>query len=397
MSIEPIASEWSFPPGTTYLNHGSFGPAPRSVQAAREDFQRRLNAQPMDFFLRQLPPLLIAARAKLAAFIGAAPEDLVFVDNATVGMNVVAASVALRPGDEVLLNDHEYGAVHRLWESKCQAAGARLVVATLPCPLRSADELVDSLFAAVTDRTRLLVFSHITSPTAVIFPAAEICRRARQRGLTVCIDGPHAVAMLPLDMNSLDSDFYTASCHKWLSAPFGCGFLYVHPRRQAEVRPAIISWGRTLEGDEPGWRDEFHWLGTRDTAAWLAVPAAIDFLERFGLAEFRRRTHALARHARQRLEALVVRRHGELEPIVPDDGTAAPHETQEQWYGSMAAVPLPPGEAEPLQLALWKKHGIEVPIVSWSGRRLIRVSCHLYNSEAHIDRLLHALESEWEA
>ncbi len=340
----------------------------------------------MDFFLRQLPPLFITARARLADFVGAGADDLVFVDNATVGMNVVAASVELRPGDEVLLNDHEYGAVTRLWEHKCRAAGAKAVIQRLPQPLRTTDELVDSIFAAATDRTRLLVFSHITSPTAVIFPAAEICRRARARGIPTCIDGPHAVAMLPLNLGALDCDYYTASCHKWLSAPFGSGFLYVHPRRQATVGPAIVSWGRTLEGDSPGWRDEFHWLGTRDTTAWLSVPAAIDFLEGVGLDEFRRDTHETARYARQRISDLTAGRSArDLEPLVPDDPA---------WYGSMAAMPLPPGEAEPLMRVLWAKHGIEVPIIDWSGRRLIRVSCHLYNSRADVDRLVEGLKAE---
>ncbi len=389
-TLTDIASQWSFPQGTTYLNHGSFGPSPRCVQQAREALQRRLEAQPMDFLLRLLPPLFIAARARLAAFVGASADDLVFVDNATVGMNVVAASVELRPGDEVLCNDHEYGAVTRLWEHKCQAAGAKLIVQRLPQPLRTADELVDAIFAAATGCTRLLVFSHITSPTAVIFPAAKICRRARERGIPVCIDGPHAVAMLPLDLRALDCDYYTASCHKWLSAPFGSGFLYVHPHQQTAVRPAVISWGRTLEGDSPSWRDEFHWLGTRDTTAWLSVPAAIDFLESVGLDEFRRRTHELARYARQRIGELTADLSAggaavNLEPLVPDDPA---------WYGSMAAMPLPPGEAEPLMRTLWERHGIEVPIIDWAGRRLIRVSCHLYNTRADVDRLVEALGKE---
>jgi len=416
-----VARQWSFPPGTIYLNHGSFGPSPRVVQEVREELQRRLEAQPMDFFLRQLPPLLIEARARLAEFVGAEAGNLVFVDNATVGMNVVAASVELRPGDEVLCNDHEYGAMLRIWERKCQAAGAKLVVQRLPYPLQTTEELIESVLAAASDRTRLLVFSHITSPTAIIFPAAELCRRASQLGIPVCIDGPHAVAMLPLDLESLGCDFYTASCHKWLSAPFGSGFLYIHPRRQETVRPAIISWGRTLDGDEPSWRDEFHWLGTRDTTAWLTVPAAIDFLENFGVERFRRETRELAHYARQRIEELVrdldASGTADFVPLVPDVGHVdvghvskrapapeepsvghvwkrAPLTSDPAWYGSMTAVPLPAGECEPLQRALWEKHGIEVPIVDHGGRRLIRVSCHLYNTARQIDHLLDALDAE---
>jgi isopenicillin-N epimerase len=379
VSNSKLAEEWSFPEGVTYLNHGSFGPPPRCVREARREFQRRLDAQPMDFFLRQFPREWIATRKRLAAFVGADADDLIMVDNATVGMNIVAASVELRPGDEVLCNNHEYGAVLRIWERACRRSGAKLVVPELPFPFRSPEELADKLLQGINRRTRLLVFSHVTSPTAVVFPAERLCRAARQAGVAVCIDGPHAVAMRPLDLKSLDCDFYTASCHKWLSAPFGSGFLYVHPRWQAAIQPAIVSWGRVAEGEESSWRNEFQWLGTRDPSAWLSVTAAINFLEQGGLEDFRRGTHELARYAREQVTRLTG-----LEPPVPDD---------DAWYGSMATLPLPPGEAEPLQRDLWQKHGIEAPIIDWSRQRWIRVSCHLYNREADVDRLVAALRN----
>ena len=191
------------------------------------------------------------------------------------------------------------------------------------------------MWTRVTPRTRLIVVSHVTSPTAIIVPIAEICRRARAAGIAVCVDGPHAPAMIPIDLTSLDCDYYTASCHKWLSAPFGSGFLYVHPRAQSGVRPAIVSWGRTPAGEAPSWRDEFHWTGTRDPAAVLSIPAAIDFFESLGPAEFRRRTHALARHLREQITSLTG-----LPPLTPDS---------EACYASMVAVPLPAGAAQPLQ------------------------------------------------
>jgi isopenicillin-N epimerase len=379
---EDFASQWSFPPGVTYLNHGSFGPPPRCVREARQEFQRRLDNQPMDFFLRQLPGELLATRRKLAEFVGCDADDLVMADNATTAMNIVAATVELRPGDQVLCNNHEYGAVLRLWERVCGRTGAKLVVADLPPPLRSVDELVDAMLSSITSRTRLLVFSHVTSPTAVVFPAAQVCKAARQREVAVCIDGPHAVAMLPFELRSLDCDFYCASCHKWLSAGFGSGFLYVNPRWHPTVRPAIVSWGRTPLGEEPSWRDEFHWLGTRDPSAWLSVTAAIEFLQETSVDDFRRRTHELACYARWKISELTG-----LEPLVADDAA---------WYGSMITLPLPPGEAEPLQRAIWEVHGIEVPVIDWPpdgkpSRRWIRVSCHLYNDEEQINRLAGAL------
>jgi isopenicillin-N epimerase len=380
--------EWLLPGEVTYLNHGSFGPAPKVVQEARQAWTDRLQRQPMDFFLRQMEPALDAATERLAQFVGADAGDLVFVDNATAGMNIVAASVPLSPGDEVLLTDHEYGAVVRLWRKVCQRSGANLVVQKLPQPLTDSEEVAAEFLKGVTDRTRLIVVSHVTSPTAVILPVADICRAARERRIPICIDGPHALAMLPVNLNGLDCDFYTASCHKWLCAPFGTGFLYVAKRRQQQVEPAVVSWGGSVAGRPKSWKDEFHWIGTRDPAGFLSVPAAIEFLDLCGLDMFRRETHALAQYARERIAKLTG-----LEPFIPDS---------RDWYGSMIALPLPPGDSlppkpgyrDPLQDRLWDESRIEVPIVHWHDRRFVRVSCHLYNSREDVDRLVEALAKE---
>ncbi len=379
-STNAWAGRWTLRPDTVYLNHGSFGPSPDCVIEASRQFQRRLESQPMDFLIRELGPLLADARRQLGRLVGVSADDLVFVDNATFGMNVVAASFPLQAGDEVLLNDHEYGAVFRVWEAACQRAGARVVRRPLPLPVRSADEAVQTLLAGVTPRTRLLVTSHVTSPTALVLPIEAICREAQQRGVAVCVDGPHAVAMRPIDLQSLDCDFYTASCHKWLSAPFGSGFLYVHARRQAAVRSPVVSWGRPLASESASWRDELVWLGTRDPSAYLAVPAAIAFLDEVGWTRFREQTHTLAQYARAALADLTG-----LTPLTPDD---------DAWYGSMVAAALPPGEAEALHQSLRARYGIEIPVIDWQGQRLIRVSCHLYNTQRHIDALIEALAAE---
>lgn len=368
--------EWALAAGVTYLNNGSFGPTPRCVSAARRRWMDVVEADPQDFFVRQLGPRLAECRRQLGELVGTHADNLVLVENASVAMNIVAASVRLQPGDEVLTNDHEYGAVLRLWERVCRRAGAKLVVQPLPVPISSAEEVVATLFAAASERTKLLVVSHITSPTAIVFPVEAICRRAREHGILTAIDGPHAVAMLDVNLDRLDCDYYTASCHKWLCGPLGTGFLYAHPREQSAVEPALVSWGRTLEGDTTSWRDEFNWVGTRDPSAFMAISAAIELLNRVGLGAFRERTHVLARYARQQLVA----RLG-AEPLVSDDP---------QWYGSMVSVRLPDGSAESLQRALWERHKIEVPIVTWQGRRLIRPSCHLYTWREDIDRLVDA-------
>lgn len=359
----------------------------------------------MDFFMRQFDRRLEDARERLAAFVGCRAGHLLFVDNATFGMNVVARTVPLAAGDEVLMTDHEYGAVLRIWRQRCQAMGASLVIGKLPQPLTAADEVVAELFAGATPRTKLLVVSHVTSKTAVILPLRKICARARELGIPVCVDGPHAPAMVPVEIDRLGCDFYAASCHKWLSAPFGSGFLYVHPRWQQSAQPSIVSWGRTLSGQSSGWMDDFIWSGTRDPSAFLAVPAAIEFLEDLlagdsreiaeiggdpatvdGIQVFRDHGHALAQQARLQISEFTG-----LEPLVPDSP---------EWHGTMISLPLPDSVREapaeymhPLQEALWEKFRIEVPVVNWQGRRFIRVSCHLYNSATDIDYLTDALRA----
>ena len=371
-----FASHWDIRPDTLYLNHGSFGPPPKIVRQARLKWISELDRQPMDFFVRRFEPGWRNARAKLAEFISAPADSLIFVENATAGMNVVADSFQLHPGDEVVLTDHEYGAVARIWERACRRVGACLTTARLPLPFTSVEETVESLFSQTSHSTRLIVVSHITSPTAVILPVREICRRARERGIAVCIDGPHAPAQIPLDVAALGCDFYAASCHKWLSAPFGSGFLYVAKEHQPRIRPPVLSWGRLPPLPLDSWSDEFCWSGTRDPSAYLSIPNAIEFIQSAGLEFFQSGAHALAQYARQQLVAVT-----KLDPIVPDSPA---------WYGSMAHVPLPPGDRAKLQDALWEQHGIEVPIVDWNGRRYIRVSCHLYNSPEQIDRLVAA-------
>ncbi|MBI3863112.1 MAG: aminotransferase class V-fold PLP-dependent enzyme [Planctomycetia bacterium] len=413
----PWRELWSLQPGVTYLNHGSFGPPPKSVEAARGQWIARLDGNPMDFFVRQMEGHLEQARHCLGGVFGTSGDNLLFVDNATFAMNIVAAGFPLEAGDEVLATNHEYGAVLRIWRGRCKDRGARFVVQKLPESFRSADEVVDSLFAGVTERTRLIVVSHITSPTALILPVAEICRRARSQGIRVCIDGPHALAAVPVNLDGLDCDFYCASCHKWLSAPFGAGFLYVHPRWKQTVRPVVVSWGDSLSGRPHSWQDEFVWSGTRDPSPFLATTAAIEFFSRanqgpgsecgltgvaipesvhegdwsrhdcekpVGINVFRAVSRDLVATARHAILAVT-----QLEPI----GTP-------EWYRTMITMPLPDsvseiphGHMHPLQAALWEQNQIEVPIVSWNGRRHIRVSCHLYNDETELQYLTSALRA----
>ena len=372
--------EWPIRSDTLYLNHGSFGPTPRRVLKSREAWQQQLAAQPMDFFIRRFEPAWLSARDRLAGFIGTAPDNVAFVENSAASMGVVANTFPLGRGDEVLLTDHEYGAVLRVWQRACEAVGAKLRIARLPDMIESADQVADALMCEATEQTRLIVVSHVTSPTAIVLPVKRICASARQRGIAVCIDGPHAPAQLPLVIDELGCDFYTASLHKWVSAPFGSGFVFVDPKWQPVVKPPVLSWGRQPPQQPTRWWEEFVWCGTRDPSAYLATPAAIELLEEVGLDAFRKRTHQLARYARQRLTELT-----QLDPQRPDSS---------EWYGSMASVPLPPGERYKLQQRLWQEHHIEVPVIEHNGQRSLRVSCHLYTSHGDIDTLITALAAE---
>lgn len=371
---------WDLDPGTIYLNHGSFGPPPRSVRVARQAFQDAMDRQPMDFLVRQYESHWFHARRVLARFIESDVDDLALVPNATYAMNVVADSLRLAAPDRVVLTNHEYGAVRRIWERATERAGCDPpLTIRLPDRIESSEQVVAALEAQLPAHTRLLVVSHITSPTAIILPVREIAEMARRRGVLLAIDGPHAPAQVDVSLRQIAPDFYTASCHKWLSAPLGSGFLYVSPSHQDAIRPPILSWGRLRPRVPEAWFDEFIWTGTADASALFAIPAAIEFMEQFGLESFRRTTHELARYAgRQLLSRL---------------GTRLPIPDSEQWYGSMLNIPLKPLDAPNLQRRLWEQAQIEIPVIDFEGKQSIRVSCHLYNSESDIESLISALES----
>lgn len=403
---EPSATEpspwrrlWNLPDDVAYLNHGSFGPSPIVVQQSYERWTRQLEQQPMNFFIREMEPALEESLAILANFVGTSRGNLVFVDNATFGMNIVAASTRLNTDDEVLVNDQEYGAVTRLWRRTCQQAGARLVTCELPASEFNNEAIVESIFARVTSRTKLIVVSHVTSPTALVMPVEEICRRAKELGIPVCIDGPHAVAMLPLNLRKLDCDFYTASCHKWLSAPFGSGFLYVAPRQQKRIQPALVSWGGSIGGRQPSWKDEFNWLGTRNPAAFLTTADAIRFLTsttssqsdvrtheagpaepRTMLDEFQQRSRQLTQLATSELRRTIDARPLILEDSLRNDSMVS-FVLPEELFPTESSVGKA-GHRHPLQDWLWQQRRIEIPIVAWGDQLLIRVSAHLYNSQA---------------
>ncbi|HEV8354216.1 MAG TPA: aminotransferase class V-fold PLP-dependent enzyme [bacterium] len=363
-------------PDVIFLNHGSFGACPRPVFAAYQRWQRELERQPVEFLGRRFPVLMHAARAALAAYVGTRADNLVYVPNATVGLNVVARSLALRAGDEVLGTDHEYGALDRTWTFICERRGARYVKAAVPVPVRSARQVADAIWARVTPRTRVLFCSHIAAPTALIFPVREIVRRARAAGILTVIDGAHAPGQIPLHLDALGADFYAGNCHKWMCAPKGAGFLFARPEVQPLLSPLVVSWGwRSERPSGSPFVDEQEWQGTRDVAAYLAVPAAIEFLRRHRWDKVRARCHALA----ARLRGGLLRAGGG--PLSPDS---------DRWYAQMVSVRLPAADAEAFQQRLYERFRIEVPVLSWNGMTLIRGSVQAYNSGADVRALLDA-------
>src|SRR5579859_7070092 len=288
---EPIAAagrDYLLRPGVVFLNHGSFGACPRPVFETYQRWQRELEGEPVEFLARRLDGLLADARAALAKFVGTEADNLVFVPNATHAMNIIARSLDLRPGDEVLGTTHEYGAVDRTWRFMCEQHGAQYRKAAVSLPVTTAEALVEQVWSGVTERTRVLVISHITSPTALIFPVAELCRRARQHGLLSVVDGAHAPGHVDLDLDAIGATYYTGNCHKWLCAPKGAGFLYVRRDRQELIRPPVISHGANSRRTDP--------------SNVLAVPDAIKFIGSQlpgGWKSVMKRNHDLAVAARQ--------------------------------------------------------------------------------------------------
>ncbi len=380
--MSDLRSEFLLRPDVVFLNHGSFGACPRPVFDEYQRLQRELEAEPVDFLhtARTLPGRLAAARAELAAFVGAQRDDLVFVPNATWGGNVVARSLRLSPGDEVLTTDHEYGAMERTWTFACEKAGASLVRSRLPLPLGEPQAAVDAVWRGVGSRTRVLVISHITSPTALVLPVAELVRRAREQDILTFIDGAHAPGQVPLDLDALGADFYTGNCHKWLLSPKGAGFLHVRRDRQDMIEPLAVSWG--WRADQPGpsrFVDEHDWTGTRDPSACLSVPAALAFRREHDWDRVMAGCRDLTREARRLLLAAT--------------GQTAPC-PEEPWLAQMAAVPLPAVDPVRLGTALRERHRIEVPVTMHDGKPWLRVSLQAYNSLRDIEMLVAALRSE---
>jgi isopenicillin-N epimerase len=386
-----LLREWPLDPDAVYLNHGTVGVTPRAVLAAQTAIRDQLETHPSRHILRDVVPMLgeegdgrlRAAARQVAAFFSARGDDLVFVENDTTGINAVLQSFDLCPGDDVLVMDTTYGGVRQAVVHVCRRTGASMVAADHPCPIRSAEQVVQAVEQAITPRTRLAVVDHIVSETGVVMPVRELVALCHQRGARVVVDGAHVPGQLALDIPSIGADWYAANLHKWAFAPRSCGILWAAPDAQRDLHPAVVSWNL-----DHGFTREFDWTGTRDPSAFLAAPAGLAFLERLGFARARAYNHDLL----WRGLGLLAERFARW---APDDErqTIAP----ESMSGSMTAFRLPlalgrdTAAARRLRDALLFDHSIEVQVIAWRERLWMRVSVQVYNELADFERLAAAV------
>src|SRR5271157_889975 len=378
-TIQNLRNDFLIDPKVIFLNHGSFGATPIPVFESYQRWQRELEKQPVEFLGRRATDLLANARQILANYLGTKRDNLVFVMNATVGLNTVARSLKLSNDDEVLSSDHEYGAIDRTWRFLSQKDGFKYINHSISLPVTTPNDFVNSFWKSVTPKTRVIFLSQITSPTAMIFPVHEICIKARSEGILTVIDGAHAPGQIDLSLDKLGADFYSGNLHKWLCAPKGSGFLYARPEVQHLIEPLVVSWGWESENPGPSrFVDYQEWTGTRDISAFLAVPDAVCYQEQHHWDQVKTYCHALASDARRRITTITG-----MEPFYPDSET---------WYAQMGSAPLPANlDINFLKSRLYDDYNIEIPVIKWNGHNILRYSFQAYNTMEDVSALESAL------
>jgi isopenicillin-N epimerase len=371
---EALRRDFLLDPEIVHLNHGSFGATPLPVLAYQQELRAAFERDPVELLGRRLPELLAGERGRLATYLDVAdPNRLVLVANATTALNAVATSLPLAPGDEVVITDREYGAMELLWNEVARRAGARLVTASVGLPASDEAELVDAMWSAVTPRTRVLFFSHITSETALVLPATDLCRRAHEAGIISVVDGAHGPGHLPLALDEIGADCYAGNGHKWLCAPKGSGFLYVRDELQSRLRPPVVTWARN-----DGYVDRFAWSGTDDPTAMLSLGAAIEYQRQNDWPAVQQRCRELAR----RTQTSIV------------DGLGGDRIAAEELQApQMVAFSIEHDDAPALQRELRNRHRIEIPVHAVDGRTLVRLSVAGYTSEEDCRRLVEGLSA----
>jgi isopenicillin-N epimerase len=365
-----------------FLNHGSFGATPIPVLDVVHSWQEKLEQQPVEFLGRNLMNHLQLARETLADYLHIPAEDLAYIPNVTYGLNIVARSLDLGPGDEILTTNHEYGACDNVWDFVCQKTGSTIIRQPIQIPLRSPQEFHEVFWSGVTSQTKVIYLSHITSPTAMRFPVEPICKQARERGILTVIDGAHAPGQMSVDLSAIDADIYLGNCHKWMLGPKGSGFIYTQKDKQHLIEPLVVSWG--WDENYPfttssRFLDNLQWSGTMDPSAFLSVPAAIQFQNDHDWPTVRNDCHMLLDDAVNR--------------ICEVTGMPSLYSDRNDEYYQMAIAPLPQMDTlNQFQAQLYEDYNLEIPCIDWHDQQFIRVSVQGYNTQEDIDQLIQALE-----
>ncbi len=365
-------------PDITFLNHGSYGACSKPVFKEYQDWQQKLENQPVQFMTNQVYSAMEKSRESMSQFVGCDEKELVFFQNPTTAVTNVIYNLDLKPGDEVLMSNHEYGALVRAWKMWGKKTGVKIIQQDISMPVTTEENFIEDFWTGVTDQTKVIFLSHITSSTALIFPIEKIIKLAKEQNILTIIDGAHVPAHIPLNIHELGCDFYTGACHKWLCAPKGSSFLFVKKEHQDWIKPVVVSWGK--DGDDPTpseFIQNFQWQGTRDMSAFLTIPTAINFY----IKEIKPYQAACKK--------IIQDTYSEFSSVLNTEPISAGRE----WLAQLVAHPLPKNIPSNLKKRLWEEYQIEIPVFEWNRQEFVRVSIQIYNTQKDVDLLMSALRS----
>ena len=377
LGSEKMKSLFMLDPEVTYLNHGSFGACPKLIFEELVNWQKKLEREPVKHLAFDLFTHLEESRYALSNYINCDKDDVVFFPNPTTALNTVLKSLDLNPGDEILTTNHEYGAMDRAWHFICKKTGATYINQEISLPLNSKERFIKQFASAITNKTKVIFLSHITSPTALIFPVEEICKIAKERNIITIIDGAHAPAQISLNVKDIDADFYCGACHKWMCSPKGVSFLYAKKEMQKIIEPLVVSWGYEAENPSHSqFLDYLQWQGTNDLSAYLTIPKTIHFLESYKWNEVTQSCKDLNLWARNE-----ICKELDLQPI-----------SNEKFNGQMTSFLFPLKDVLEDQQRFYSKYNIQIPFFKWYNTTLFRISIQAYNNKEDVDKLIYALK-----
>jgi isopenicillin-N epimerase len=390
-SYSKYSKFWKISPEIIFLNHGSFGACPKEVLKYQKKIRNRLEQEPVRFFIRESEDLLYKSKKILAGFVGAENNNIVFVQNATSGVNTVLKSLKFNRNSHILITNHIYIACKNTVDFIASKSGVKVDIAEVDFPVKSPDKIIEHILQKVDKNTRIALIDHVTSPTGIIFPIKKIVDELNSMGIDTIVDGAHAPGMFPLNIQDIGAAYYTGNCHKWICSPKGAGFLYVRPDKQKEIFPLTISH---LPGDAytemTDFQYRFSWAGTQDISSYISVGKAIQYMDSIvegGWNEIMKRNRNLVLKARQILCS-------ELDIKIP---------CPDEMIGTLVSLPLPEDTSnydfkslfiEPVYKELFEKYNIETVTLFWPEypKKLFRVSAQLYNSEEQYKYLAEVLK-----